>query len=240
MGDMAGPQRRFAGIEVAGGEVQHRLVADAEDEVADHDQIALPPRPVQRRPGGQSRLGERRRQVEPQDAGGAVGVALPFRPAQQLRRPVLGGEERQAEGVAPGRIGQPEGGLHRPLRQIQQPGQVARRLSARSRRVEGGSGRIGRAGGEGNAEQPLPVPRQALAQPVVELGRVEHAEQLDVIGRQHDAVIGRAPADVAAARRHGEAEPAPGVARRIQRRHRQDDVVEPGDRRHQKPPCSAR
>ena len=60
-----------------------------------------------------------------------------------------------------------------------------------------------------------------------EVARVDDAEQLDVVGREHDAVIAGALADVAAARREREAKPAPAGAGTLEIPHPDNDMIDP-------------
>jgi len=58
---------------------------------------------------------------------------------------------------------------------------------------------------------------------------IDDTEELDKVAFKHDAIIGRALADMAAARRQREAEPAPSDPGTIEIANRDDDVVDPGD-----------
>jgi hypothetical protein len=64
----------------------------------------------------------------------------------------------------------------------------------------------------------------------VVVGLGEDAEQLDVIGIEHDGVVARAHLGaVGAARRQREAEPLPGLGRRIELLHHDDGVIDTDD-----------
>ena len=66
-----------------------------------------------------------------------------------------------------------------------------------------------RCGGEGEAEQAFAARFQQGVQPVQELGRIDDAEEFDIVIPEHDAVVAGAPADMTATRGHGEAQMPP-------------------------------
>ena len=109
---------------------------------------------------------------------------------------------------------QPEGRLHRLLRQFQQAAQLLHRSRRQSGRIQVGARRLRIPGVEGQPQKALAALGQELVQIVGELRCVQNAQQLDVVAPEHDAVIRRAPAGVPAARRYGEPQPPPcGVGR---------------------------
>ena len=60
-----------------------------------------------------------------------------------------------------------------------------------------------------------------------EVDWVDDAEQLDVVGREHDAVVAGALPDVAAARRQRETQTAPARAGKFEIPHPDNDMIDP-------------
>jgi hypothetical protein len=89
-------------------------------------------------------------------------------------------------------------------------------------------GALGVGAAQRDRHQAFAVLEKAV-QVVGELGGIDDAEQLDVIVREHQAVVGGAPADVTAARRRPEAEPFVAGPRWVEIAHPDDHVVDARD-----------
>src|SRR5579871_1085850 len=120
-----------------------------------------------------------------------------------------------------------EGGQLITLRQLKKTLQV---LGPFGMQPGGGQLRGRRAGigaGKSEAQQALAL-NEELIQIIGELGGVEDAENLDIAPLEHQAVVGRAPADMAAARRHRETEALPGPLGRFEIPDADQAVVDTG------------
>src|SRR5437763_12118681 len=96
-------------------------------------------------------------------------------------------------------------------------------------RGEGGGRILGRPGRpEGDRHRPFPVPKKGFKTVGVIVAR-DKAQQLQVIAREHDAVIRRLLSEMAAARGQGKAEPGPAHAGAFEVAHADDDVVDAGN-----------
>ena len=74
-------------------------------------------------------------------------------------------------------------------------------------------------------EQPLALLQEPV-EPVGELAGIDDPQELEIVVLEHDAVVGRAPADMPAARGRVEAEPRILGARRLEVAHADDQVVD--------------
>ena len=109
--------------------------------------------------------------------------------------------------------------------QVDQAADVHRRQHANlggTQRGETGV-RIGRR--EDDAVQTFATLQEPV-QIVGELTCIDDSTQLEIVGVEHHAVVRRATAQVAAPRRHGEAEPRVDTPRRLQIVHADDDMVD--------------
>src|ERR1700720_776346 len=82
--------------------------------------------------------------------------------------------------------------------------------------------------GERHRHRPLSLGEKVF-EPVAVLVALDKAQELDVVAPEHDAVIGGALADMAAARGHGKTEPRPAKPGALQVTDADDDVVDPRD-----------
>jgi hypothetical protein len=95
--------------------------------------------------------------------------------------------------------------------------------------AERGGRILGRPGGpEGHRHRAFPMPEKGF-EAVGVVVACDKAQQLQVIAREHDAVIRRLLAEVAAARRQRKAKPGPAHAGAFEVSHADDDVVDAGD-----------
>src|SRR5690625_4003633 len=78
----------------------------------------------------------------------------------------------------------------------------------------------------GKTKQTFPPLRQEAVEVVGELIRIHDPDQLHVVFGEHQAVVGRAPADMATTRAGRKAEPLPVSARRFQIVDTDQDMVE--------------
>lgn len=125
-------------------------------------------------------------------------------------------------------MNQLEGGPRLPLGQFQDPGKVAGLL------VIGKAGPLQRLGGrrgivrrKGGTLQTLSLSQKAIQAVDIE-GRVDDPQDLDIVLREHHAVIGRPPADMTAARGHREPKPAPVPPGRLKVSGRHDHMIDAG------------
>ena len=151
-------------------------------------------------PGG---LHDRRERL---DSDSTIGMLEPFRPAQQLRGQVLDHEgTRQAGCSSLVKEDEAEARERIAFRQLEAPRELA---GGRGGNPGGGrlvEARRGVIDSEGNPHQAL-ADGQELVEMVQVAAGIHDAAQLEIIAREHDAPVARAPFEVAAARRHGEAE----------------------------------
>jgi len=77
-----------------------------------------------------------------------------------------------------------------------------------------------------HCHQPF-APSQKCVEVLNKVARIDDAEQLDVVGGEHDAIIAGALPDMAAARRQCEAETAPAGAGTFEIPHPDDGMIDP-------------
>ena len=81
---------------------------------------------------------------------------------------------------------------------------------------------------EGNRHRALAL-RQKSFEAVGIVVALDKAQQLEIVAPEHDAVIGGALPEMAAARGQVKAEPGPAHAGMFEIAHADDDMVDPGD-----------
>jgi len=178
---------------------------------------------------GQQRRRALDHHVEGFDPHDAVRMDKPFRPPHQL-----GGQMAAQKAVEPGgllgRQGQEAEARHNgALGQFELAAEGARLGGMQPERGERGGGALRRSlRCEGDRHRALAA-RQKGFEAVGIVVALDKAQQLEIVAPKHDAVIGGALPEMAAARGQRKAEPGPAHAGAFQIADADDDVVDPCD-----------
>ena len=156
----------------------------------------------------------------------AVRVKEPIGAAHEFRGQVAADETVEPRGFILRQIEEREARHNGALRQFElaAEGALLARMQAQCRHRPGDL--LHRAfGRERDAHRPL-APLEKPPETLAVLVGFGETEQFEIVGTEHDAVIGRALPDVAAARRRRKSEPGPARPRAFELAHRDNHMID--------------